>query len=729
MKAKLLQQTFNESYDSDKKYTMGKMVPAWKGGEALTITFVVTEDCNLRCKYCYITHKKSDKRMDFKTAKKLIDYILSEQFESADAIILEFIGGEPFIETQLIDQICDYFKFASYEMQHKWYWNYRINICTNGINYSNKEVQAFVKKNMGKLSIGITIDGTREKHDMQRVYPDGRGSYDQIDKSIPLWLSQMPGATKVTFASEDIKLLKDSIISLWEKGIYIVSANVVFEDVWKEDDDKIFEEQLKKLADYVLEKKIYNKYYCSLFDENIGGYYTKEDLDRTYCGAGKMLALGPNGNIYPCVRYKDYSLNNHSEVIIGNVDTGIDMEKVRRFEVATTSYQSDSECLNCEIARGCAFCQGFNYDDAETETNFSRAKYICKMQKARVRANDYYFAKLYNLYGIEKESFQGIRHKTLNFLLANDYVTYCARENTSEFKVRMDEKTVLTGLEYARENFFQPVFIHSKNEYISFDSKLLENYNILHIIPAKWGLEKKDNLPSNYIMAFEEEDIKLLTYNITNCILNISVNKMINLASSIINLLERVEKVSCNIVGMNSHFDEELYKNQLEQVCNYLVRIYKDDKAFKRVSLITDLCELKEHNNCAAGDKTFSLAPDGRIYSCSADYNKGRDSVGTLLKAIEVKNRFLYTISGSPLCNLCDAHQCPNCVDLNLLKTGEVNISPSYQCRKGHLEAEATQKYQRQMEYNEIIDIPEYKDPINCFIKKNDDKGYYKYKE
>lgn len=32
------------------------------------------------------------------------------------------------------------------------------------------------------MSIGITIDGTKEKNDLQRVYPDGSGTYE--DKTI-----------------------------------------------------------------------------------------------------------------------------------------------------------------------------------------------------------------------------------------------------------------------------------------------------------------------------------------------------------------------------------------------------------------------------------------------------------------------------------------------------------------------------------------------------------------
>ena len=45
---------------------------------------------------------------------------------------------------------------------------------------------------------------------------------------------------------------------------------------------------------------------------------------------------------------------------------------------------------------------GFSYDEAESSTNFQRAKYNCKMQKARVRANEYFFSKLLNHKGIKR---------------------------------------------------------------------------------------------------------------------------------------------------------------------------------------------------------------------------------------------------------------------------------------------------------------------------------------
>ena len=166
-------------------YKIGTQIKSWKDNSVQSLTFIVTADCNLRCKYCYITHKEN-KVMEFDIAKRFIDYVLEAPIKRADAVILDFIGGEPLLEIELIDKICDYFKIKTYELGMQWYWNYRISICTNGVNYSNKKIQKFIQKNQGKISISITVDGTKQKHDLQRVFPDGSGSYDTIDKNIDL---------------------------------------------------------------------------------------------------------------------------------------------------------------------------------------------------------------------------------------------------------------------------------------------------------------------------------------------------------------------------------------------------------------------------------------------------------------------------------------------------------------------------------------------------------------
>lgn len=49
-------------------YSVGNIQPEWNDGMAQTLTFIVTEDCNLRCKYCYVTHKSKNKVMKLETA-------------------------------------------------------------------------------------------------------------------------------------------------------------------------------------------------------------------------------------------------------------------------------------------------------------------------------------------------------------------------------------------------------------------------------------------------------------------------------------------------------------------------------------------------------------------------------------------------------------------------------------------------------------------------------------
>ena len=150
-----------------------KQDPGWQEGTAKSITFIVTKDCQLACKYCYLVGKNVQERMSWEVAKAAIDYILDRENEpefSNDSVVWDFIGGEPFLEVDLIDKICDYIKMELYRRHHHWFNSYRFSFSTNGINYDSEKVQRFIAKNREHLSIGITIDGTARKHDLNRVY-------------------------------------------------------------------------------------------------------------------------------------------------------------------------------------------------------------------------------------------------------------------------------------------------------------------------------------------------------------------------------------------------------------------------------------------------------------------------------------------------------------------------------------------------------------------------------
>ncbi|MBO5029590.1 MAG: radical SAM peptide maturase, CXXX-repeat target family [Muribaculaceae bacterium] len=375
--------------------------PSWQEGISKNITFIVTKDCQLACKYCYLVGKNENERMDWPVAKKAIDYILSHEREFPEAsVIWDFIGGEPFLEIDLIDKICDYIKTELYRRNHHWFNSFRFSFSTNGINYHTQRVQDFIKKNSNHISIGITIDGNRQKHDLNRIWKNSgkeRGSYDDVVRNIPLWLRQFPeGATKVTISSADIPYIKESVLHLYSLGIHEVNINVVFEDVWKDGDDILFENQLIELADAIIDGGYYTDYACSFYSEYIGKPMDKVNDNQNWCGSGRMLAIDAAGNFYPCTRFAAYSLRSKKPIIIGNVNDGIDQNKLRPFLTLDRLTQSPQKCIDCEVASGCAWCQGENYDAADTDTVYQRSTAICKMHKARVRANNYYWNKLFN---------------------------------------------------------------------------------------------------------------------------------------------------------------------------------------------------------------------------------------------------------------------------------------------------------------------------------------------
>lgn len=394
-----------------------------------TITFVVTEACNLACTYCYECHKNHAKRMSKETAMKAVDMILDDNkmngyinSKETPSLILEFIGGEPLLEVEIMDFVCDYFRYKATELNHPWRNNYMISFTSNGVLYKKENVQKFLQKNRGRISATITIDGNKELHDACRIFHNGQGSYDTVIESIKLAQEQMGlKTTKVTFAPENIEYISKSVPHLFELGLTDINANCVYEDVWKKEHAQLFYKELIKLADYMLENKIHENGYCSIFDYTIGQPMSENENSNWCGGNGQMLAIGPDGNLYPCIRFMKYTFQNQErpEFLIGNVIEGTidkeeDNEYLQCLSCITRKSQSTDECFNCPIASGCSWCTGYNYDKFGTPDK--RATFICWQHKARVLANYYYWNKLYKELCIDKEFKLNLSDEEIKFI-------------------------------------------------------------------------------------------------------------------------------------------------------------------------------------------------------------------------------------------------------------------------------------------------------------------------
>ncbi|MNV26412.1 hypothetical protein D3C71_1175320 [compost metagenome] len=305
-----------------------------------------------------------------------------------------------------MDYIVEYFKFKAFEMDHPWQHNYMISISSNGTLYLSKKVQRFLKRNPGRVSMTISVDGNKDLHDSCRVYRNGKGSYDIVERSVRQWVEDNQGRvqTKATIAPANIKYMVESFRHMFEDlkipgGI----SNFIYEKGWQVEDAALAYKNLKELADYFLTDENYKKYYLSYFSETIG---VPRSEDKNFCGGhGEMLAFSAAGKATPCLRYLKYTLERQEEQIIGDVYKGLESKEENKWlnslKNITMTSQSPPKCQNCPVTQGCGGCTAYNYDfngDPNRKATFS-----CKMHRARVLANVYYWNKLYQKLGIDRK--------------------------------------------------------------------------------------------------------------------------------------------------------------------------------------------------------------------------------------------------------------------------------------------------------------------------------------
>ena len=373
------------------------------------ITFQVTDACNLQCTYCYQINK-SNHKMSFDVAKKFIDILLNNEknieaymnIKHKKGVIIEFIGGEPFLEIELIDKITDYFIEQMIETNHHWQYHYMISIASNGTLYFNPKVQEYIKKHKNHLSFSVSIDGDKKLHDSCRIFPDGSGSYDVAISAVRHYKNELKGdmGSKMTLSPDNVHYTFSAIENLIKENYDEIYLNCVFEKGWELKHATILYYELKKVADYLIDNNLTEDIFISMFNWDSYKPKSKDDSQNWCGGNGQMIALDWKGDIYPCIRYMESSLGDMVPPIkIGNIYDGImktsDCENcINKLKSVNRLTQSTEECINCRIAEGCAWCQAYNYQDSNGDINH-RATYICVMHQATALANAYYWNKKY----------------------------------------------------------------------------------------------------------------------------------------------------------------------------------------------------------------------------------------------------------------------------------------------------------------------------------------------
>lgn len=396
-------------------YITEKFKPYDPQAKCPIVTFQVTEDCCLKCSYCYQINK-THKMMSLSTAKEIVDFIY-QLYERNDpdmpinhhawGIALEFIGGEPFLNTEVIEDTITYFIQEGIKRDHIWLDNFRVSIPTNGMLYFSEPVQHLFKRYHNFISLTVSIDGPKHLHDSCRVDENGQGSFDTAIVAMrhyrDVYCQGRLLDIKVTIAPENLPYLDEIFEFFLAENAIGLNANPIFEHCWTIEEAKIFYKKLLHLADVLLSES--SRHPTFLFSETDYRPLT-QDGNTNYCGGtGGMLAFDPDGQAYPCLRYMSTSLGtDQPPLVIGNTHNIYTLPEHKKilneFKSITRDSQSTDECLNCSIAIGCGWCSAYNYQLYGTCNK--RCTNCCWMHRARSLANVYYWNLYYHKHSSEK---------------------------------------------------------------------------------------------------------------------------------------------------------------------------------------------------------------------------------------------------------------------------------------------------------------------------------------
>lgn len=143
----------------------------YENRDILSLVFILTENCNLRCVYCCEQHKQT--RMSIELQDQIVRFV-EENIHKYKCLKVEWFGGEPLLCMDIIEYLSK--KFIEICNKHK--VQYFAVTSTNGFLLNAQRIKKL--KNLRVLAYQVTVDGLRETHDNQRMQANGNGSWNII---------------------------------------------------------------------------------------------------------------------------------------------------------------------------------------------------------------------------------------------------------------------------------------------------------------------------------------------------------------------------------------------------------------------------------------------------------------------------------------------------------------------------------------------------------------------
>jgi len=335
------------------------------------IVFEITQQCNLRCKYCiysgeyYHQREHSKSFVSLKTVKAGLDYIYTIiKNREKKEFTIGFYGGEPLIQFKLIKDIIKYSKLLFKN------WKLYFTITTN-LTLVNKEIVKFLV--LEDFKILVSLDGPQDNHDSKRVFRNGLGSFSKVMDNLCLIKKENINFFKknVSFSavySEDLSLM--NLFKFFNENDLIRNNRVRFSPVdtrntnyynkYKPDNSRV-QNNIIEIED-IIKKKITNKrilkpieaYFFERLMNNNKINFKDFNLFLGACIFNSRLFIDVSGKFHLCEK-----LNN--SLFFGDVWKGHDLDKMIKIIDDFFSI-TNSHCSKCDYAFLCVPCYVFFAD-------------------------------------------------------------------------------------------------------------------------------------------------------------------------------------------------------------------------------------------------------------------------------------------------------------------------------------------------------------------------------
>ncbi len=348
----------------------------------MNYTIHLTEECNLRCKYCYENwyYHKQKCEISFENIKYIID---REAEKNNGNCFITFYGGEPLLKKNLIDRTIKYAKAKDSKTK------FGFSITTNGTLISGEFIDYM--KNNNFVNIAYSIDGAESTHNFNRIFENGKGSFDIVRENAKQLLKYFDNVVAMmVITKSNFENLSGNIKYLYDMGFRTFNTLFDYSIEWNDDDLIIIERELKKVADFYCNVMLNgNNINIPIFDEKIHSHINKNfDCNESCLKKMNSVNVGVDGKLYFCMQFV-----YNQEYVIGDCKNGIDSNLRNR--LLSKIGKEDDECLECMIRTRCKHrCPCKNYILTNDVNGLSPI--VCEFERMFIRIADKLAENLYN---------------------------------------------------------------------------------------------------------------------------------------------------------------------------------------------------------------------------------------------------------------------------------------------------------------------------------------------